>query len=263
MLRQMITKKTSLAIALASALVALPAASAGAAKAPAPLKILVSNDDGVKGEGMSALVNALRKEAKVTVVVVAPATNQSGTGGKTTPGVLTTSKTTTLGGFPAVAVNGYPADSVNYALDKVLTGKKKPGLVIAGINFGANVGPFVPISGTVGAARAGAAHGIPALATSQGLANPMGWAAGVKETIAWLRANRSSLKKSSVWNLNIPSCSTGKVRGTVIVKASSPTFYSFDPFGTVDCSVKSKPLTNDVTAYFAGFAPLVNIGRGS
>ena len=261
MIVQMLTKRTLLAIALISALAALPAASASAAKAPAPIHILVSNDDGVKGEGMSALVTALRKEKKVTLTVVAPLTNQSGTGGKTTPGVLATSKTSTLAGFPAVAVTGYPADSVNYALDKLLTGKKKPNLVIAGINFGANIGPFVPISGTVGAARAGAAHGIAALATSQGLATPMGWAAGVKETIAWLRANRSSLKKGSVWNLNIPSCSTGKVRGSVKVKSTSSTFYAFDAFGTVDCSVKSKPLTNDVTAYFAGFAPLVNIGR--
>ncbi|MEI7691909.1 MAG: hypothetical protein WCJ50_05225, partial [Actinomycetes bacterium] len=63
------------------------------------------------------------------------------------------------------------------------------------------------------------------------------------------------------WNLNIPSCSTGKVRGTVLLKQTSTTFYDFNAFGTVDCSLKTRPLTNDVTAYFAGFAPLVNIGR--
>ena len=114
---QMVSKRTSFAIALISALAALPAASASAAKAPAPIHILVSNDDGVKGEGMSALVTALRKEKGVSLTVVAPLTNQSGTGGKTTPGVLTTSKTSTLAGFPAIAVTGYPADSVNYALD--------------------------------------------------------------------------------------------------------------------------------------------------
>lgn len=257
----MLTKRAFFVIALISALALLPAAGASAAKAPAPIKILVSNDDGVKGEGMSALVSALRKEPKVTLTVVAPATNQSGSGGKTTNGVLTTTNTTTLAGFPAVAVDGFPADSVNYALGTLMTGKKKPDLVIAGINFGANVGPFVPISGTVGAARAGAARGIAALATSQGIANPIGWAAGVKETIAWLRANRSSLKKGSVWNLNTPSCSAGKVRGTVVVKSTSTSFYDFNPFGTVDCSVKTKPLSNDVTAYYAGFAALVNIGR--
>jgi len=254
-------KKISLAIALVSALAVLPAASASAAKAPAPIKILVSNDDGVRADGINALVNALRKEPNVKLTVVAPAENKSGTGSSKTVGPLTASKTTTLGGFPAVAVNGFPADSVNYALDNLMKGKLKPDLVIAGINFGANVGPFVAVSGTVGAARAGAARGIPALASSQGLANPMGWAAGVKETIGWLRANRSSLKKGSVWNLNIPSCIAGKVRGTVLVKQTATTFLPFNAFGTVDCSVTTRPLTNDVTAYFAGFAPLVNIGR--
>ncbi len=248
---------------IAAFTVALPVSGATAAKAPAALKILVSNDDGVKAPGIDALVKALRKEPKLTLTVVAPATNQSGTGGKTTPGVLSAAPSTTLGGFPAIAVVGYPADSVNYALDKVLTGSKKPTLVIAGINFGANVGPFVPISGTVGAARAGARRGLAALATSQGLAPTMNWAAGVKQTIAWLRANRAKLKKGSVWNLNIPSCSKGQVRGSVVVSTSSASFYGFDPFGTVDCSLKTRPLTNDVTAFYAGFAPLVNIGRGS
>jgi 5'-nucleotidase len=262
MMNQMLTKRTFFAIALISALAVLPAASASAAKAPAPIKILVSNDDGVRADGINALVNALRKEAKVTVTVIAPATNVSGTGSKTTPGVLTASPTTTLGGVAATAVNGYPADSVNYALDKVLTGKKKPDLVMAGINFGANLGPFVPISGTVGAARAGAARGIPAIAISQGLGNPIGWSAGVKQAIAWFRANRGSLKKGPVWNLNIPTCSKGAVRGTVTLKTVSAGFYSFDPFGTVDCSVMTKTLTNDVTAFYSGFAPLVNIGRG-
>ena len=113
MMNQMLTKRTFFAIALISALAVLPAASASAAKAPAPIKILVSNDDGVRADGINALVNALRKEAKVTVTVIAPATNVSGTGSKTTPGVLTASPTTTLGGVAATAVNGYPADSNN------------------------------------------------------------------------------------------------------------------------------------------------------
>ncbi len=256
----MIATRTLLVVVFALALASMPAVASGA-KAPAPIKILVSNDDGVKGAGMSALVSALRKEPKVTLTVVAPAVDRTGSGGKTTPGVLTATKSTTLAGFPAVAVDGYPADSVNYALEHLLTGKKKPALIISGINFGANIGPFVPISGTIGAARAGAARGLAALATSQGVGSPMGYAAGVKQTIAWLRTNRSSLKKGSVWNLNTPSCSAGKVRGSVKVKKSSSTFYDFNPFGMVDCSVKSRPLTNDVTAFFAGFAPLVNIGR--
>lgn len=245
-------------LAIAGALAVLPAA-APAAKVK-PLKVLVSNDDGVQGAGISALVSALRKEPRLTITVVAPLKNQSGTGGRTTSGPLNATPAKLLNGYPATAVDGYPADSVNYALDNVLTGSKKPDLVMSGINLGANVGPFVKLSGTVGAARAGAARGIAALATSQGVAEPMGWPAGVKQTIAWLRANRAKLKKGTVWNLNTPSCSKGKVRGMVKVAKTSESFYDFDPIGTVDCAVKSRPLENDVTAYYAGFAPVQSIG---
>ena len=88
------------------------------------------------------------------VTVVAPATNQSGTGGQTTPGPLTVTDATTASGYPAKAVAGFPADTVIWALDQGGV-TQKPDLVVSGINFGQNLGPAVAISGTVGAAEAG------------------------------------------------------------------------------------------------------------
>ena len=261
MVSPMASLRTIFVVALAACgTVALPAVAAAKPKVRA-IKVLVTNDDGVAGAGMSAMVDALRREPKVTITVVAPVNNKTGSGGKTTDGTVTAVETTLPNGFPAIGVNGYPADAVNYALANTMAGDKRPDLVMSGINYGANIGPFVGISGTVGAARAGAAQGIPALATSQGIADPMAWQAGVKQTIAWFRLNRSNLKKGTVWNLNIPSCSKGKVRGTVKVRKTADRFYDFDPFGTVDCAVRSRPLQNDVTAYYAGFAPLQSIGQ--
>ena len=51
-----------------------------------PLQILVSNDDGYNVAGIDAAVQALVAVPGVQVTVVAPATNQSGAGDKTTPG---------------------------------------------------------------------------------------------------------------------------------------------------------------------------------
>ncbi len=62
---------------------------AGAAKKPATITVLVTNDDGVAAPGIDALVEALRTTKSTKVVVVAPATNQTSTGGTTTPGTLT------------------------------------------------------------------------------------------------------------------------------------------------------------------------------
>ena len=95
-----------------------PASAAGGAS-PKPLTILVTNDDGYNSPGINTLVQALRKLPKVTVKVVAPATNQSGTGGQTTPGTLVTTKVKTLGGYPAVAVQGHPADTIRAAIDQL------------------------------------------------------------------------------------------------------------------------------------------------
>jgi 5'-nucleotidase len=264
MMSSMRTKPTALILAVSligsAGAATLVTGLAGAAAKKHPLRILVSNDDGVKAPGIDALVQALRKEKNVQVTVVAPATNESGSGGKTTPGTLTATKTTTKSGYPAWAVNGFPADSVHYGLTKVLK-KGAVDLVIAGINQGENLGPLVDISGTVGAARAGAQAGIPALATSEGSLTITNFAAGADVTIDWLKANRDHLKKGVVVNLNIPQCSAGKVRGTV--KTTSDTAFpaGSNPFVPVDCTQTAGPASDDAGAYLQGFATVSTVSK--
>ena len=136
---------------------------------PENLRILVTNDDGYDAEGIDVLVEALRALPNVEITVVAPATNRSGTGSQTTPGAVTATQQETTSGYQATAVDGFPADAVVIGLSQVLS--EPPDLVVAGINQGQNLGPLAAISGTVGAAKAAAAAGIPALAVSQGLAD--------------------------------------------------------------------------------------------
>lgn len=248
----------------AAALLASPAvaAAAPAAKAPKkavkPIHVLVTNDDGVAAPGIDAVVRALAKRPKVRVTVVAPATNQSGTGGKVTPGALTAKAATTKSGTRAVAVNGTPADSVRYALERTLR-RDRPDLVISGVNEGANLGPFVDLSGTVGAARAAAQRGLPALATSQGFGAPVDFASGVEQTIAWFDAHRGKLARGTVFNLNTPSCSAGAVRG-VKTTMSGTDMLGNDLLAGVDCAAGAGPANGtDVAAFYAGFAALVKI----
>src|SRR4029077_5527545 len=114
------------------------------------LEILVTNDDGFDAPGIATVAEALAKIPDVHVTVVAPATNQSGTGGKTTDGVVraTSDKRRTARGRPATAVIGFPADAVNFALDDMGV---EPDVVVSGINQAQNLGPISEISGTVGA----------------------------------------------------------------------------------------------------------------
>jgi 5'-nucleotidase len=62
------------------------------------------------------------------------------------------------------AVGGSPAQSVLHGVFEVL--KRKPDLVVSGINYGENVASGITISGTVGAALEAASLGVPALAVS-------------------------------------------------------------------------------------------------
>jgi 5'-nucleotidase len=250
-------RRSLIPLMLVAALALVPAAEARTTK-PKELRVLVSNDDGVKAPGIDALVKGLEKLSRVKVTVVAPASNQSGTGGKTTPGALKATKTTTKSGYPAIAVEGFPADSVNYALSKVVK-PSQVGLVIAGINSGANLGPFADLSGTVGAARAGAQKGLPALATSQGTPTVSNFADGVAQTIAWVKANRARLRPGTVQNLNIPECSSGHARGTTSARSTAKLADGVNPFVKVDCTQASTAPKDEVTAFLAGFATLTKI----
>jgi 5'-nucleotidase len=224
---------------------------------PEPLEILVSNDDGVGAEGIDVLVTALAALDGVEVTVVAPAGNQTGTGGLTTEGPLTTNEARTASGYEARAVEGYPADTIRVAFDELgLT----PDLVVSGINEGQNLGPVVDVSGTVGAARAGARRGVPALAVSQGLGQDLDYEVAAGLVVDWIEENADALRAGEVAadivvNLNVPTCDTGELRGQVEV-ASATTGNAAPPS---DCTSTAEGFTDDITAFANGFAALSEI----
>jgi 5'-nucleotidase len=247
-------KSSGSATTVASATTAAAAATSTTANVP-KLTILVTNDDGFNAPGINTLVVALLKLPNVVVKVVAPATNESGTGSKTTPGTLTATQVKTQGGYPAVAVKGYPADTVRYAFDTLHI---TPDVVVAGVNFGQNVGPLIDVSGTVGAARAGAARGVPAVASSQGLGTPVQYQVTTAAVIKWLTTNRSKLhpdpgsKAGTVTNINGPSCAAGlSPRGTITLPpAPAGTASAVSP--TQNCASTATP-TNDVEGLNEGY----------
>jgi 5'-nucleotidase len=232
-----------------------------AEQTPKILSIMVTNDDGVGAPGINAVVQGLRALPDVEIEVVAPLTNQSGTGERTTPGTLVVSNAKTASGYPAIAVHGYPADTVIWAIkDHGL--KSRPDLVVSGINFGQNIGPLASGSGTVGAAREAVSLGIPAIATSQGIDDGLSaeFSEGVPVVVNWVVEHRSELLDQSYGSqlpqgsINIPSCSGGKVRGTVttVMAASGNADKAF----TVDCTSTSTTYSNDLEAFEIGFATL-------
>ena len=123
------------------------------------VRILVTNDDGYRSEGIHALAEALRRIGAVTIV--APITEASAIGHALTlrhPLRLERIEDMVFG------VDGTPTDCVNVAVTQVF--KALPDMVVSGINKGWNLGDDVTYSGTVAGALEGALLGVPAIAVS-------------------------------------------------------------------------------------------------
>src|SRR5262252_1795066 len=123
------------------------------------VRILVTNDDGYRSDGIHALARSLRDVGEVTIV--APMTEASAIGH-----ALTLRHPLRLDAIEerVFAVEGTPTDCVNIAVTQVFKGL--PDLVVSGINKGWNLGDDVTYSGTVAGALEGALLGVPAVAVS-------------------------------------------------------------------------------------------------
>jgi len=248
----------SLALGLALGIV-------GCGSGDAPLRILVTNDDGFAAEGIDAMVEGLIADPNNEVIVCAPSSNRSGssdmTGPSTRCGNLDVTTDTTASGYPATVIDGCPADAVNYALANLYMAGEPPHVVLSGINEGQNVSEPIAtgVSGTVGAAKTAARSGVPALASSQGEPQPgseLDFPAGVTAVLSWLSENRGALAAggvtpTDVTSINIPSCATGSIRGTLVGLPLAPIADGFlDP---QDCESTLENPANDVEALLNGF----------
>lgn len=223
----------------------------------APLTIVVTDDDGIGAPGIDVLTTALRKMPDVDVHVVAPATNQSGSGDRTTPGGAKYKAGTTASGVEGTAVEGTPADTIGVALDDL---GLKPDLVVSGINRGQNLGPLAQVSGTVGAALTAARRKVPAVAASAGFVEDADYANAARIVVDWIDANRAALTTHRtptdvIVSFNVPQCTAGASHETVKVPLAKTIPKDPSPF-TTDCSTSAKGAapTNDVEALQQGYA---------
>lgn len=148
------------------------------------MRILLTNDDGLRAPGIQAMYEALVDAhgefadsggALGEVTCIAPLTVQSATSHGVTfhePLMIREERLGWAGRetMSGIAVDGRPADCVKLAIAALWPERfgagSKPDLLISGMNAGANVGINVIYSGTVAAALEGAFLGIPSIAVS-------------------------------------------------------------------------------------------------
>jgi 5'-nucleotidase len=192
-------------------------------------RILVTNDDGVRSEGIHQLARALARLG--TVTVVAPHVEASAIGHALT--LRRPLRVTEL--EPQVfEVDGTPTDCVNVAIARILQGP--PDLIVSGINKGYNLGDDVTYSGTVAGALEGALLGIPSIAVSlersAGLYDFGPAADGAAQVAERLLAG-NSLSPRTFLNINVPSGRPKGMRVTVQARRNHVTVVNerIDPRG--------------------------------
>ena len=183
---------------------------------PAPYRILIANDDGVRAPGILAVAKALQSIGEVTII--APAENQSGKGHSITIAEPIFRDEVMLNGMPATSLTATPASTVKVALANIV--KQKPNLVVSGINRGYNLGLAAYLSGTVGAAREAASQGIPAIAAS--LSMPAtDYSAAAEATLRIARhVKENGLPPGVFLNVNVPTGTAQTLKGALITTQS-------------------------------------------
>jgi 5'-nucleotidase len=186
------------------------------------LRILISNDDGVRAPGIKVLERIARTISD-DVWTVAPENEQSGAGHSLTLRAPLWLKRVAKQRY---AVDGTPTDSVLVGVHKVLA-DRPPDLVLSGINRGANLGEFVTYSGTVAAALEATLLGLPAMALSLQVnqdKNEVHWSTVEKHAPEIIRTLlRTGWPKRTLLNLNFPNVLPDGVTGVEVTKQADRT----------------------------------------
>src|SRR3954464_282580 len=131
-----------------------------------PMRVLLTNDDGIQATGLNELRRALLEVPGIDLAVIAPNSNRSATARSiTTRRPLEVEEIQFDDGTVGYATDGTPVDCVRLA-SLGLVGDQ-PELIVSGINHGSNLGDEITYSGTVAAALEGIVLGVPGIAVSQ------------------------------------------------------------------------------------------------
>ena len=171
------------------------------------MHILVSNDDGYRAPGLSAMVEAVSDFGEVTVI--APNQDRSGASNSLTLTVPIRVEQIENGYF---VCSGTPTDCVHLGITGLMP--QEPDMIISGINNARNLGDDVLYSGTVGAAMEGRFLGLPAIAVSLAGDDPVHFdTAGNVVRQLLEKMLQTPLSPSNILNINVPDLPRDQING--------------------------------------------------
>jgi len=168
------------------------------------MRILVSNDDGIRAPGIEILAEAARSISS-DVWMVAPDRKWTAASHH-----LSFDRDLTLTSVRerVYACSGTPADCIVAAMSILFAKDPKPELVLAGVNDKRNVAEDIAYSGTMAIAREAVFWGIPAIAVSKtnGVTDRPGELAALRELLPLFWNSRRDWVAEGHWlSVNLPA----------------------------------------------------------
>jgi 5'-nucleotidase len=197
--------------------------------------ILVTNDDGIFAPGITALAKIASKFGDI--VVVAPDKPQSGMWHAITiNSTIRIQKSHYHKALMEYSCSGTPVDCVKMAVNHIL--KKRPDLVISGINHGSNSSINVIYSGTMSAAIEGALEGTPSIGFSLCDYSIEADFTQAEKFIAKIieQTLKNGMPKGVCLNVNIPKLKAEDIKGIKVVRQAKANWVERfderkDPYG--------------------------------
>lgn len=206
--------------------------------------ILLTNDDGIKSEGLHVLKKSLTKLGRV--VIIAPDRERSASGHSLT--LIHPIRVEEIDKDTFVT-DGTPADCVNISVLGILP--QKPNLIVSGINPSPNLGDDVTYSGTVSASMEGTLLNIPSFSISMGAYTDIkfDFTAEFASKIANFILNQG-LPPHTLLNINVPNLPEKEIKGVAICRLGKRKHYEevikrIDPRGKVYYWIGSKGVIDE------------------
>ena len=188
------------------------------------MRILITNDDGYRAEGIRALATWAKKLGEVTVI--APKVEQSGKSHAIDfTRRIEIKEVDEIPGVRTVYVDSTPADCIRYA---IMGEGQTYDLVLSGINRGVNMGVDLVYSGTCGAIFEAGRLGHRGIAFSAYFDTNFENEAKALDDIWEFIEKHNMLSENLLYNINIPK----EAKGIKVTKQGSP--YFSDEFIRVD-----------------------------
>lgn len=177
------------------------------------MRILITNDDGYRAEGIVFLSNYL-KEKGHKIYIIAPETEKSGCSHSLT---FSDSIKLVYNNENLWAIRGTPVDCVLLGILSIIP--EKVDFVISGINHGPNIGKDIIYSGTAAAAREAGFNGIKSIALSMNAWRPKFFFETAKDFLDKYLDKLFKLSYENYFlNINFPNIPKENIKGIKITK---------------------------------------------